>query len=76
VAEAVSFGLPHPTWGEQVAAAVVLSSPADEQELLAYCREHLAGFKVPTTIYLVEAIPRTATGKVQRRFVAEAFAPK
>ena len=76
VAEAVSFGLPHPTWGEQVAAAVVLSSPADEQELLAYCREHLAEFKVPTTIYLVEAIPRTATGKVQRRFVAEAFAPK
>jgi acyl-CoA synthetase (AMP-forming)/AMP-acid ligase II len=76
VAEAVSFGVPHPTWGEQVAAAVVLSSPTDEKALLAYCREHLAEFKVPSHLYIVETIPRTATGKVQRRFVAEAFAPK
>ncbi|MGC2191356.1 MAG: acyl--CoA ligase [Candidatus Dormiibacterota bacterium] len=76
VAEAVCFGMPHPTWGEEVAAAVVLSSPTDEKALLAYCREHLAEFKVPSHLYLVEAIPRTATGKVQRRFVAEAFASK
>ncbi|HVB13976.1 MAG TPA: acyl--CoA ligase [Candidatus Dormibacteraeota bacterium] len=76
VAEAVSFGLPHPTWGEEVAAAVVLSSPTDEKALLAYCREHLAEFKVPSRLFIVEEIPRTATGKVQRRFVAEAFAPQ
>ncbi|HVC23624.1 MAG TPA: AMP-binding protein [Candidatus Dormibacteraeota bacterium] len=76
VAEAVSFGRPHPTWGEEVAAAVVLSSAADEKELLAHCRERLAEFKVPSRLYIVESIPKTATGKVQRRFVAEAFAPK
>ncbi|MGA7173668.1 MAG: acyl--CoA ligase [Candidatus Dormiibacterota bacterium] len=76
VAEAVCFGVPHPTWGEEVAAAVVLSSATDERALLAYCREHLAEFKVPSHLYIVEAIPRTATGKVQRRFVAEALAPK
>jgi acyl-CoA synthetase (AMP-forming)/AMP-acid ligase II len=76
VAEAVCFGLPHSTWGEEVAAAVVLSSPADDKALLAYCREHLAEFKVPSHLYLVETIPRTATGKVQRRFVAEAVASK
>jgi acyl-CoA synthetase (AMP-forming)/AMP-acid ligase II len=54
-----------------VAAAVVLTAPATEKELLAYCRERLADFKVPKRLYFVESIPRTPTGKVQRRFVAE-----
>jgi acyl-CoA synthetase (AMP-forming)/AMP-acid ligase II len=71
VKEAVAFGVPHPTWGEEVAAAVVLASPATEKELLAYCRERLADFKVPRHLHIVESIPRTPTGKVQRRFVAE-----
>ena len=42
VAEAVSFGVPHPTWGEEVAAAVVLRSPAGEAEILAHCRERMS----------------------------------
>ena len=71
VAEAVAFGTAHDTLGEEVAAAVVLSGEASDQELLSYCREHLAGFKVPRRLFIVEAIPRTATGKVQRRRVAE-----
>jgi acyl-CoA synthetase (AMP-forming)/AMP-acid ligase II len=71
VKEAVAFGVPHSTWGEEVAAAVVLIAPATEKELLAYCRERLADFKVPKRLYFVESIPRTPTGKVQRRFVAE-----
>ncbi|MFZ0995645.1 MAG: acyl--CoA ligase [Candidatus Dormiibacterota bacterium] len=75
VAEAVCFGQPDPNWGEVVAAAVVLRSPADAKELLAHCRSHLADFKVPSQLYIVEAIPRTATGKVQRRLVAQVFAP-
>ena len=73
VAEAVSFGMPHATWGEEVAAAVVLQGEANEAELQRHCRAHLAEFKCPRKIYLVEAIPRTATGKVQRRHVAAAF---
>ncbi|MGH7698518.1 MAG: AMP-binding enzyme, partial [Candidatus Dormibacteria bacterium] len=75
VAEAVAFGLAHPVWGEEVAAAVVLRVPVPERELIAHCRERLADFKVPTRLYILEAIPRTATGKVQRRLVAEAVAP-
>jgi acyl-CoA synthetase (AMP-forming)/AMP-acid ligase II len=71
VAEAVAFGAPHPTLGEQVAAAVVLSEPVSDRELLAYCREHLAAFKVPGRLHVVQALPRTATGKPQRRKVAE-----
>jgi acyl-CoA synthetase (AMP-forming)/AMP-acid ligase II len=74
VAEAVCFGQPDPDWGEVVAAAVVLKSPADQRELLAHCRTHLAEFKVPSQLYIVESIPKTATGKVQRRFVADSFA--
>lgn len=73
VAEAVAFGVPHQTWGEEVAAAVVLTEPVTERELIAHCRERLAEFKVPRVIHIVAAIPRTATGKVQRRSVAAAF---
>jgi acyl-CoA synthetase (AMP-forming)/AMP-acid ligase II len=71
VAEAVAFGTPHDTLGEEVAAAVVLDGEAGEQELLAHCRTQLAAFKVPRKLFIVEVIPRTATGKVQRRKVAE-----
>jgi acyl-CoA synthetase (AMP-forming)/AMP-acid ligase II len=80
VAEAVCFGAPHPTWGEEVAAAVVVRPASEsrnattEQELLAYCKEKLSDFKRPKQIHIVDAIPRTATGKIQRRVVAQAFA--
>ena len=75
IAEAVSFGQSHPTWGEEVAAAVVLreGAAAKEAEILAFCRERLADFKRPKQIFITDAIPRTATGKIQRRVVAQAF---
>lgn len=73
VAEAVCFGVPHPTWGEEVAAAVVLRSAVSEADLLGFCRERLADFKRPKQVHITDAIPRTATGKIQRRVVAEAF---
>jgi acyl-CoA synthetase (AMP-forming)/AMP-acid ligase II len=74
VAEAVAFGVPHTAWGEEVAAAVTLKADATEAELLAYCKERLADFKRPKQIHITTAIPRTATGKIQRRVVAQAFA--
>jgi acyl-CoA synthetase (AMP-forming)/AMP-acid ligase II len=73
VAEAVCFGVPHPTWGEEVAAAVVAREPVTEAELLAHCRERLADYKRPKQIYITDAIPRTATGKIQRGVVAKAY---
>ncbi len=75
VGEAVCFGVPHKMWGEEVAAAVTLKGTATEAELLAFCKERLAEFKRPKQIHITEAIPRTATGKIQRRVVAQAFAP-
>ena len=73
VAEAVCFGIPDRVYGEEVAAAVVLKGDATENDLIAHCRSSLAEFKCPKTIYIVEAIPRTATGKIQRRNVAAAI---
>ncbi|MCC6990123.1 MAG: AMP-binding protein [Acidobacteria bacterium] len=74
VGEAVCFGVPHKMWGEEVAAAVTLTGAATEAELLAFCKEQLAEFKRPKQIHITDAIPRTATGKIQRRIVAQAFA--
>ena len=74
VTAAVCFGVPHATLGEEVEAAVTLSEPATEADLLAYCRERLAEFKRPKKIHIVTEIPRTATGKIQRRVVAATFA--
>ena len=73
VAEAVAFGMPHERWGEEVAAAVVLKSDASEKDLIAFARDRLADHKVPRKLFVVDQIPRTATGKIQRRSVAEAF---
>lgn len=73
VAEAVCFGLPDTKYGEEVAAAVVLQGNATEEAIIAHCRERLAAFKAPKKIYIVTQIPRTATGKIQRRAVAAAF---
>ena len=73
VAEAVCFGIPDRVYGEGVAAAVVLKSETTQKELIAHCRASLSDFKCPTTIYVMEAIPRTATGKIQRRNVAAAI---
>jgi acyl-CoA synthetase (AMP-forming)/AMP-acid ligase II len=70
VAEAVAFGFAHPTWGEEVAAAVVLREPAAETEILAHCRARLADFKCPKKLFVVDTIPRTATGKIQRNSMA------
>ena len=76
VAEAVTFGFPHPTWGEEVAAAVVLHEPETEAALLKFCRQRLAEFKCPKKLYFVDAIPQTATGKIRRSAVATVLVGK
>ncbi len=73
VAEAVCFGVPHATWGEEVEAAVVVREPVAEADLIAYCKERLAEYKRPKHIHITGTIPRTATGKIQRGAVARAF---
>jgi acyl-CoA synthetase (AMP-forming)/AMP-acid ligase II len=71
VRDAVCFGVPDEKYGELVSAAVTLSAQADAADLIGHCRERLAAFKVPGTIHILDQIPRTATGKIQRRRMAE-----
>ncbi|MAS34122.1 MAG: o-succinylbenzoate--CoA ligase [Anaerolineaceae bacterium] len=70
-------GVDDPEWGQQVAAAVVLADAGlSEAELLAFCREHLAGYKLPRRLLFVNALPQTASGKVQRVAVKDLFTSK
>lgn len=75
VGEAVAFGVPDEKYGEEVNAAVVLKpgATATESEILAVAKEKLGDFKLPKRIFITDSLPKTATGKIQRRFVAEHF---
>jgi acyl-CoA synthetase (AMP-forming)/AMP-acid ligase II len=68
VAEAAVIGIPDERWGETIKALVMLrpGAQADEAELVAFCRSRLAHFKCPTSVELRDALPRTATGKLQK----------
>ena len=75
VAQAIAFAVPHPSLGEDVAAAVVLRSGSSvtEGELRAYLFQHVAESKVPSRIVFVDAIPKGPTGKPQRGGLAGAL---
>jgi long-chain acyl-CoA synthetase len=69
ILEAAVVGMPHPIWGEEVVAVVVLreGQPVSEQDLIDYCKQHLADYKCPRQVRLVVSFPKTATGKIQKR---------
>jgi acyl-CoA synthetase (AMP-forming)/AMP-acid ligase II len=73
VLEAVAFGRPDAKWGEVVEAVVVLRDPATPADLRAHCTELLAAFKVPRVVHVVDEIPKSPTGKIQRGRLAEAL---
>ena len=73
VQQVVTFALPHPMLGEEVASAVVLRENAHltEHELRDFARGRLAEFKVPRKVVFVEEIPKGATGTLQRIGLAD-----
>jgi acyl-CoA synthetase (AMP-forming)/AMP-acid ligase II len=71
VSEALAFAVPHQSLGEDIHAAVVLEEEVTEQELKTHCAEMLADFKIPKQIHILDALPRGATGKLQRLKMAE-----
>ena len=73
IQQAVTFAMPHPTLGEEVAAAVVVDkdSRLNEQELRPWLQERIAHFKMPKKVFFLEDIPKGPTGKIQRRILAE-----
>ena len=70
------IGVPDPKWGEVGIACVVLApgAAATEDDLLAYLRGHLAGFKVPRSVAFLDALPISAAGKILKRELRERFA--
>lgn len=68
IQEVAVVGLPHEKWGESPHAFCLLHDEAslDLEELRAFARERLAGFKVPTGMTVVDELPKTATGKIQK----------
>jgi acyl-CoA synthetase (AMP-forming)/AMP-acid ligase II len=74
VREVAVIGIPDEKWGELVTGLVVTDGSAvTAEELIAHCRTSLAGYKCPKRIEFVEALPRTATGKLQKFKLREPF---
>ncbi|MPZ62819.1 MAG: AMP-binding protein [Propionibacteriales bacterium] len=75
VAEVAVIGVPSEKWGETIKALVVTADGAEvsEDEIIAHCKQRLAGYKSPTSVEFRESIPRTATGKVQKYRLREPY---
>ncbi|CAG9180770.1 Long-chain-fatty-acid--CoA ligase [Cupriavidus laharis] len=75
VAEAAVIGTPDPQWGEVGMALVVLRPGAalDADAVIAHCRARLAGYKVPRHVRLIDALPRTPSGKVEKHKLRARF---
>ena len=72
VVEVAVFGVPDPNFGEAVKSFVVCNNPnLTEADLLAYCKEHLAKYKVPASIDFIAELPKNTTGKILRRALKE-----
>jgi long-chain acyl-CoA synthetase len=74
VEDVAAFGVPHPEMGEELRALVVVSDPrVQPAHLLAHCRSQLAGFKCPRSVQIVDQLPRTAMGKLDKRVLRERY---
>ena len=75
VAEALVFGIADAEWGQRVAGVLELreSASTSSEQIRAFARQHLAAYKVPRQFAFVSELPRTASGKVNRRQAGKAF---
>lgn len=75
VLEAAVIAAPDERWGEVPYAVVVLkpNAEATEEELIEFCRDNLAHYKAPKRVEFIDALPRTATGKIQKNLLRDRF---
>lgn len=76
VAEAAIVGWPSAEFGEEVAAFVTLRIAAEPDALRQHCRDSLASYKVPRTVFVVDEIPKNSAGKVQKTLLAQTLEPR
>ena len=76
VSEVAVFGVPHPRWIEAVMAVVVPrpGHSVSEEEVLQFCRERMASYKVPKFVEVIDELPKNASGKILKRELRERFA--
>ncbi len=75
ILEAAVFGVPDEKWGEAVHAAVVLkeNQKATEEEIIRFCKDHLASYKAPKSITFLDLLPRTGSGKLFKKALRDPF---
>ena len=78
VVDCAVFGVPDEEWGEQVKAAVQLVPGASvtADDLISFCRQHLAGYKCPKSVDVHDDLPREASGKLKKRVLRDAYWPQ
>jgi acyl-CoA synthetase (AMP-forming)/AMP-acid ligase II len=75
IAEAAVIGIPHESWGESVKAIIVMKegAQATTDEIVDFCRKHLAGYKIPRSVDFADALPRNPTGKILKTVLREKY---
>lgn len=73
VREAAVIGVPHARWGETPCAIVSLREEVGEAELIGHCRARIARYKAPTSVVIVDELPKTASGKIDKPRLRERY---
>ena len=74
ILEAAVFGVPDEKWGEAVHAAVVLrqGEAATEEEIISFCKDYQASYKAPKSIFFLDELPKTGSGKIYKKGLRDA----
>jgi len=77
VAEVAVIGIPDPRWVERVHALVVLKPnvPATEQDIISFCKDHLASYKAPKSVDFLETLPKNPQGKILKKEIRKTYWP-
>ena len=73
VKESSVIGIPHPVWGEAIAAVVVCHSPVSSDDIISFCKGRIAKYKTPRSVLFVSELPRNASGKILKTELRKQF---